>query len=221
MKIIACISCHALRYPKHDQGGGHHNGESRIQAVKDTWYKNWQKVSDQIDLKFFYGRWPEESTRLPEDNEVFLDCRDDYYGLPEKVKAVFKWCTENGYDHICKVDDDVFVHLDRLLANFEPVDYRGYECEGPTGKYASGTAYWISSRAAKLVAEAELDPKWWAEDATVGLILARNNISLVNDERYLCCSCEVCLKKYSQDSIISIHTTRPEQMYSFMETSNA
>lgn len=221
-KIIACISCHALRYPKHDQGGGHHNGESRVQAVKDTWAKTWaEKYSQEIDLKFFFGRWPTEATRLPEDNEIFLDCGDDYYSLPEKVKAVFKWCLDNGYESVLKVDDDVWIHFDRLLADLDsPADYRGYETEIDI-KFASGTAYWLSRRAMELVARAELDPKEWREDHFVGQTLFKHGINVLHDPRYHCCHCDHCLGEVPEDSRITSHTVDPQRLYELMETSNA
>ena len=205
-------------YPKHDLGGGHHNGESRVQAVKDTWYRNWQKVSDQIDLKFFYGRWPTEATRKPEDNEVFLDCRDDYYGLPEKVQAIFKWCLDNDYEAALKVDDDVWIHIPRLLSDLDSSsDYRGHEIEMDI-PFASGTAYWLSRRAMEAVAQAEIDPKEWREDHHVGSVLARKDIFVTNDERYHSCHCSHCMTLVPESQRITSHTVDPRRLYELMES---
>ena len=193
-------------YPKHDQVG-HKDGESRVRAIRDTWYRDFHKYRDQIDLKFFYG-WGADRDPLPD--EVFLDAPDYYHGLPAKVQKIFQYCTDSGYTDILKLDDDVYLWVSRLLENFEPTDYRGYLCEADI-KYASGTAYWVSAKAARIVAESPLDGDW-AEDKFVGRTLARNGIKLVNDERYLCCSCDACLQRYDKDSLISIHTTHPSQM---------
>lgn len=208
-RLIAVVTCDQRIYPQHDQGG-HKNGSGRSDAIRATWYKDWLcRYADQIDLKFFFGR----CDRTPLENEIILDAPDDYYGLPEKVRKMNLWATRAGYDHILKIDDDVYLNIARLLKHFDPVDYRGYLCEADI-RYASGTAYWLSHRAAKIVAESPLDGDW-AEDKFVGRTLARNGVELTNDERFLCCSCDVCMKKYDKDSLISIHLPETGQMETY------
>lgn len=213
-QLIAVVTCDKLVYPQHDQGG-HKNGVGRSNSVRETWYKNWLcRCADQIDLLFFFGR----CNRKPQEHEIALDCGDDYYSLPEKVRKTYNWANQAGYDQVTKVDDDVFLYVDHLLANPLESDYRGFEIESDI-KYASGTCYQLSRRAMGLVACSPIPEGEWREDRHVGRVLLDNDIRIVNDERFLNCNCESCLKKYDKDSLISIHTTRPEQMYSLMETS--
>ena len=211
-RILAVCTCHQRTYPKQDQAG-HKNGDSRADIVRATWYKNWERFGDQIDLMFFYGR----GDRQPAPNEIFLDVADDYYSLPAKVREICRWCTDNGYSEVTKVDDDVFVYVDRLLASTSNDDYRGFEIESDI-KYASGTCYQLSRRAMKLVVDAEIPEGEWREDRHVGRVLLDSGIQLVNDERFLCCNCPICTTKY-KDSI-SIHTTQSGQLYELMETSH-
>jgi hypothetical protein len=212
-RLIAVVTCHQRVYPKHDQAG-HKNGEGRSNNIRNTWYKSWERIGDEIDLMFFYGR--PENGQKPTPNDVFLDCGDDYYSLPEKVQKMLQWCAENGYTDILKIDDDVFCHVDRLLENFEPTDYRGYAIESDI-KYASGTAYWLSQKAARKVVEAKIPAGEWREDRFVGQVMSLNNISLVHDPRYHCCHCETCKQSFPESQRITSHTADPKSMYELME----
>ena len=217
-RLIAVVCCHAYAYPKHDETrGGHTSGENknRSSAIRETWYSDWLKYKDQIDLKFFYGRG---ANRCPDVDEVFLDCPDDYYSLPRKVQKIFEWTLANGYDQVLKVDDDVFVYVSRLVSAFGNDDYRGYEVEAASGRYASGTAYWASKRSMENVVKAELCPEDWAEDKFVGKTLAAAGISLIHDERYHCCHCPDCEKAAPQIGRITSHTSRPEEMKRLWQT---
>jgi len=211
-RLIACISCHSYVYPKHDQGGAHHNGpnESRSKAIRETWFRTWKlKYSDQIDLKFFLGR----SASVPREDEVFLDCADDYYSLPRKVQKMFEWAAERDYDQVAKIDDDVWLWVDRLLSNLDNTDYKGFVLESADGKYTSGTAYWLSNKAMKIIAAAPWNPTDWAEDKWVGKVLAEHGIFPVHDERFQCCHCKQCKIRYPESDRISTHTVDPKEMY--------
>lgn len=208
-RLLAVVTCRNLFY--HDAGAAHHNGpNNRIKAVLETWYRTWLcRYADQIDLRFFVGRG-EQEVRLPYCIE--LDAADDYYGLPKKVKKVCDWAYRAGYQELTKLDDDVALFIDRLVSNPLVSDYRGYQIESADLKYASGTCYQLARKSMKLVADADIPADEWREDRHVGSVLARNNIQLTNDERFLCCSCDVCIRKYGLENLISIHTTSPEQM---------
>lgn len=209
-RLIAVVSCHQYEY--FDAGAAHSNGANveRAAAIRNTWFKEWQEeFRNQIDLKFFYG-WGAE--RCPDVDEVFLDCPDDYKHLPVKVQNIFEWALQNGYEQVLKIDDDVFLYVDRLMDNLGIDDYRGYEIEAVIGKYASGTAYWISRRAMEIVANTQWNPADWAEDKFVGETLSRNGISLVHDHRFQCCHCAVCEQRYPMAERITTHTVDPRQM---------
>lgn len=211
-KLIAVVTCNALSYPAHDQGG-HKDGEGRSDTVRKTWYLDWiTRYADQVDLKFFFGR----SDRTPLEHEIMLDCGDDYYSLPHKVRRICEYAVKAGYDETTKVDDDVALRIGRLLANPSGVDYRGFEIESDI-KYASGTCYQLSRRAMEIVARAPIPEDEWREDRHVGRTLLDNGIKVSHEERFLCCNCAACIVKY-KDSI-SIHTTHPSQIYELMEAS--
>ena len=207
-KLIAVVTCDQRSYPQHDQGG-HENGSGRSDAIRATWYKSWLcRHADQIDLKFFFG----QCSRSPQDNEIVLDCGDDYYSLPAKVRKTYEWAYRAGYDEVTKIDDDCFLWIDRLLARPLETDYRGYEIESDI-KYASGTCYQLSRRAMELVSRASVPEGEWREDRHIGRVLLSNGIRVTNDERFLCCSCDVCIQRCGLDNLVSLHTTNPKQLY--------
>jgi hypothetical protein len=78
-----------------------------------------------------------------------------------------------------KCDDDTYVHSSNF-AEFEPDAHDYIGCRAG-GSYASG-GYFLSRRAAELVAEAELDRT--AEDRAVGNLLIRHGIELRDDGRF-------------------------------------
>lgn len=211
MKRILCVvTCHRFQYADGDTGAAHKNGEQkdRSEAIRKTWYQTWkEKYRGQIDVKFFYGCPPD--SRVPGENEIFLDCPDDYQNLPVKVKATFRWCLENGYDFAGKLDDDVFVYIDKLLKEFSPKDYQGYS----NGWFVSGAFYWISKRAMQYVVDEPWLPEQWAEDQYTGKTLGKYRILPEHDERFQVCYCDVCLTKYPKDSRLTQHTHKPEQMF--------
>lgn len=216
-RLIAVISCHSYQYPSQDEGAAHHSGlnSQRSRAIRDTWYKNWQqKYRSEIDLKFFLGR---DRRRTPEENEIFLDCDDDYYSLPRKVQMTFQWALEHGYSDVIKIDDDVWCYVERLLRNFQSTEYKGFVLESISGRYTSGTAYWLNCKAMQVIADAEWNPVDWAEDKWVGKTLAAYGIHPEHDERYQCCHCPDCAKKFPKDSRITTHLINPREMYELME----
>jgi len=134
-----------------------------------------------MDVRFFLGGGVIES-----DDEVILDCPDDYKGLPEKVRKMCAWAVSHGYDYIFKCDSDVYVQMDRL-SQAVPVghDYCG-RLRGPSGvytaPYASGFAYWLSNRAATVLASSTTEDI--AEDRACGNILMQAGINCLPDYRY-------------------------------------
>jgi len=90
--LVACITCHKFR--------------DRADAQRKTW------VPDLVgaDIRFFVGGGEPERP-----DEVILPVDDGYRALPEKVKYVFQWALNHGYDWCVKIDDDVYLRPDRLL----------------------------------------------------------------------------------------------------------
>jgi len=133
----------------------------RIQAVRDTWWKDTKNVPD-LDAKFFFG-----TSDVPAlGDEVNLPVSDIYADLPLKTKEILRYSMGHGYDYSFLCDDDTFVFVDRLIKEAKAFteDYGGCAmgnvCTG-------GPGYLISRRAVGLCLN-----NWhsglWCEDVTVG-----------------------------------------------------
>lgn len=204
-RLIAVVTCHRYR--------------GRAQAIRETWARD---VSG-ADVRFFFGV---NATEEPWPDEVRLDVPDDYDHLRHKVQAVFGWAVAQGYDWVFKTDDDVLVLPERLLNNFVAFDYVGRVREpsrenvapriygDSERQFCSGFGYWLSARAARVVAEAP-DNGDWAEDRFAGQALARVGLRPVHDRSILLwpplsghyCSlpndkCTACALQYAQASVI-------------------
>lgn len=114
---------------------------------------------------------------------VYLDVPDTYSGIPLKVQAICRYAEDFAYDYVMKVDDDVYIAPERFESLPLGQDYIG-RFRGPYGNYpahfASGFAYWLSKRAASLVAAQPWNTDWM-DERFVANTLARHNIFGYND----------------------------------------
>ena len=156
------------------------NCQSRLayqQCIRETWLP----LVQGADVRFFLG--PAE--REPKADEVFVECDDSYQGLPSKVKAIARWASEHNYNHMLKLDDDTVVKPQQLLAsNFQSSDFVGHRNDIRPYPVPYGFAYWLSRRAMKLVANAEL-PIGNNDEVWVTSTLSKEGIVLRHDPRYL------------------------------------
>lgn len=155
--LIAVITCHKFEW--------------RANKQRKTWVN--EALAEGFDVLFFVGHGEEHKG----DDVVHLDVADDYESLPCKVKAMFSWAADHGYDYIMKTDDDTVirpVRLKELIAS-KPGDYFG-RCM--RGAYCSGFGYILTNKAAHIVAQSESDNDW-AEDRWVGKSLAAAGIESV------------------------------------------
>jgi len=151
-------------------------------AIRRTWLSAVSK--DKADVRFFFGRG---ATRELRDDEVFLDCGDDYSSLPSKVQHIFKWAHAREYTHVLKCDCDVVLNADAVLSS----DFSEYDFVGPrncNGKISEihtpwGFNYWLSRKAMKLVIDSPLPPHT-NDEAWVSTVLYTNGIFLHDDQRY-------------------------------------
>lgn len=218
-KIICVKSCWEYSYELGDTGASHLNGknELRSKSIRDTWYKDWLKVSDKIDLKFFFGNPPASGVFLEPDS-IVLDCPDDYQNLPQKTRKIFEYVLDNQYQAALLVDDDIHVWINRLLTDIEtwptPPTYRGHS----NGWFASGAAYWVNRRAMECVLMEPWHKEQWAEDQHCGKCLEKHSITPEHDERYIACPCDVCLKKITLDRRLTQLTSNPKDIYALHAT---
>ena len=141
--LIAIASC------ERDSNNGFNN------AVRETWIKDCK-----VDYKFFRGI----GNPTDKEDEVLLDCKDDYLSLPEKTLEILKWSIEKNYDYIFKCDTDTYVVLERLLnSDFADYDYIGHfnaALGRPNVVYqrlytwaSGGSGYFLSKKAAKIIVD--------------------------------------------------------------------
>jgi|SRR5579859_7164056 len=217
--LIAVITCGKFR--------------ERAYAQRRTWVKD----AHGFDVRFFLGQGNEAAY----DDEVLLDCPDDYKSLRLKTQLMFRWAADAGYQQILKTDDDVLVIPERLRHAFCGDDYRG-RVRGPSQEndapriygakethFCSGFGYILSQRAARIVAEAP-DNGDWAEDRFAGNALVRAGIVPVHDIRFLlwpplgghACgvpnvNCGACRAQYAYAAVICPYARPnvPEILYGF------
>lgn len=168
--LIAVMTCFARR--------------AYADAQRDTWVRD--VVERGIaDVRFFLGARHFGSTAQQRDDEVWLeDVRDDYRGIPQKVRGICRWMCDHEYDIVAKCDDDVYVVPGRLPVLPSGGDYIG-RFRGPYGTvypvhFASGFFYSLKRRAAQVVA----DTPWngdWMDERFVATALAHKRIFGVHD----------------------------------------
>lgn len=136
-------------------------------------------ASGYADVRFFLGTL--HRARAPwNDDEVYLDCPDDYTGIPLKVQGICAYAEEHGYDFTLKCDDDVYVvpqrfpHLPLIgaqyIGRFRPPHGDVYPPH-----FASGFAYWMDSMCSSLVARTPWNGDWM-DERFVATVLARHGI---------------------------------------------
>lgn len=217
--LIAIVTCGKYR--------------ERAAAQRRTWIKEAQA----FDVRFFFGHGNEAAY----DDEVVLDCPDDYPSLRLKVQRMFRWAVDAGYQQILKTDDDVLILPERLATRFRGLDYVG-RVRGPSQEndapriygnkevsFCSGFGYILSARAADVVANAP-DNGDWAEDRFAGQALFWAGIRPLHDIGFLLwpppwghfCTvpnrnCAGCQAQYAHACVICPYArpNMPEVIYGF------
>ncbi len=145
-----------------------------------------------LDVKIFRGRG---ATREPLPDEVFLDCGDAYLDLPEKIKAIFTWAYEHGYDYCAKLDDDVVFLPKRWFVEFHKTDFSGWRdpgCKPGEINTPWGFLYTLNRRCMQLIVEAPLPGRPGSthnyvhgnDEAWVSTVLHTKGIFLTHDVRH-------------------------------------
>lgn len=154
-----------------------HKNQAKIDELRKVWVPSLYK----IDYRIFYGRG---ATRKPLPDEVFLDVNDDYLSLPAKMKEIYRWVVNQGYEYVFKVDDDVYVEVSRLIpCGWQKYEYSGRVNYAGKAPYASGACYWLSKRAMQLIVNEPLGEDT-AEDRWVGFTLHQHGVNLYDESRY-------------------------------------
>jgi hypothetical protein len=163
--LLALITCHTRT--------------AYADAQRETWIP---KIPSGLDYRFFLG----PSSREPRPDEVFLDCRDDYGGLPNKVQEVIRWARDNGYEHMAKIDDDVILKPSQFLASgFQNHDFVGHTNNDKAAvKIPWGFCYTLSRKSMEIMANAPL-PHDFNDEAWCANTLSQHGILLHHEPRYV------------------------------------
>jgi hypothetical protein len=134
-----------------DPPKGRLNGDNspRNQAVRDTW---WRHIPPDMVGRFFVGR-----TGTLDSDTVQLDCADTYLDLIDKIRGVFGWALDKGFDRILKCDDDTFIFpamFDFLRTVTDEVTSCVWNVGGAMGYMSGGTGYVFGRKAMKAALEA-------------------------------------------------------------------
>lgn len=132
---------------------GHHD------AIRDTWGRD---LPGWSDLRFFVGRGNQS---LKED-EIRLDVPDEKNQLIFKVEGMLRWCCDQGYDAIFKINTNTYVNVNLVRKQkHERYDYAG-AVVGKLGNiygdipnvygFIQGSASWLSSKASRIVVESRV-----------------------------------------------------------------
>ena len=170
--LLAVVTCHG------------HGGFA--EAVRSTWMPLVPEY--RADIKLFFGRG---GKRKPLNDEVFLDCGDGYFNLPEKVKEILRYARNNGYEFVFKIDDDTIVKPKEFFSYpFEQWDYvgGGAVSDGSLGVQRTpwGFCYMLSKKSMDIVLGSDLpvgehksnDEHW------VSNVLHNNGVYLHVDSHY-------------------------------------
>jgi hypothetical protein len=164
--LIAVKSCF------NDQKQGCHT------VIRETWGKG-------VNVKFFMGG----TYSNLQDDEIGLNCKDDYDSLPEKTRNICSYAVEHGYEFTFLCDVDTFLIPEKLFktdyfnfdysgrfgtthpigTTFQYKDGRGIRHEKCHPWASGGFGYFLSWKAANFILMTR--SRMWAEDMSVGNIL--------------------------------------------------
>ena len=126
-----------------------HNMAQRRLACRETWLA---QVPDKITYQFIVG---EGEPIIDELDTVQVDARDTYECLLEKVLASIRLALQSdNWEWYCKVDDDTYVDLPRLVEFLEglsdDIKYTGL-IAGNHGECYGGAGYFMRREVAETI----------------------------------------------------------------------
>lgn len=224
--LVAIPVCHNHSYGSYNNQFHNDKQSPRIQALRETWLRDIASFDSYVEYKFFYGKG---ANRDPFPDEVFLNCDDSYETLPHKVKELMKWAFNRGFEYVYKCDDDTYCYIDRLLSSdFRQHDQVGFSpCflqrePGNANYIVGGPGYTLNRRAMEAVATGTVSHK--AEDLWVGREMIKRRYDRFVDLRFLpgfdAHYVDIC-KLPVGHNYISLHSVRPEDMYSLYQQTEA
>ena len=157
----------------------------RRRLCLDMWMADADAMN--VDALFLFAAARLAVPELLGNHSLALPClRDAYDRLPQLTRGFCQWAlTRTDWDYLFKCDDDTYTSIPRLL-NYDLAgrDYVGAEWR-PGVRYGSGGAgYFLSRRAAEIVAE-NLTQITGPEDLLVGKVLRDAGIKFSIEPRFV------------------------------------
>lgn len=158
------------------------------------------KRFDNLSAVFLLGVGEDVKRPVYIDDVLALPCPDHYDTLPQRTNWFCRWAlARDDWDYLFKCDDDTYVCVERLAAYQPAGDYVGTEWQAGVNYGSGGAGYFLSRRAAEIVAEHLHDVpgpeanssqgafpnQFGSEDLIVGDVLRRYGINLVKDNRFV------------------------------------
>jgi len=152
----------------------------RRQCCLSTWMHDADEL--KIDAVFLLGCATAARPEQIGPHALALLCPDDYPSLSQRTRWFCRWAieeggggkAEGGWDYLFKCDDDTYVSIPRLAAyaakELAGRDYVGAQWRAGVGYASGGAGYFLSRKAAELVARRLTTPQG-AEDLLVGQVL--------------------------------------------------
>ena len=166
--------------------------QERRQRCLQTWMHDADRLG--IEAVFLLACPTADKAERIGPHHLVLPCPDDYASLPQRTRWFCRWALSTEYsalscpwDYLFKCDDDTYVNIPRLAPYAEQLaarDYVGAEWRPGVGYASGGAGYFLSRKAAGVVAEHLRQPTG-AEDLLVGQILARHAIQLSLEPRFI------------------------------------
>ena len=157
--------------------------KDRRQNCLETWVVAARAMG--MDTRFLIG--DSSLAQLQDDGTtLWLPVPDDYPSLPQKTQAFCAWALgRTDWDYLLKCDDDTAICASRL-AEYDTAgkDYIGAEWRQGVDYGSGGAGYFLSRRAAEIVAE-RLRHTVGPEDLLVGDVLRAAGIHLFKDGRFV------------------------------------
>ena len=153
----------------------------RRQRCLSTWLADAEALA--IRAVFLLGCPTLKAPEQMGPHTLCLPCPDDYPSLPQRTLHFCRWALQQSdWDYLFKADDDTYVSIPRLLAYDQAGrDYIGSEWKPGAGYASGGSGYFLSRKAAGIVAE-KLTVPTGAEDMEVGKVLRAAGVCFSIDQ---------------------------------------
>lgn len=157
-----------------------------------------------------------EGPPLREPHVVQLDAPDDYAHLPAKILAAMRWALANReWDYLVKVDDDTFVHPERLARYIDTLpratpDIHGGASRPQDFNLCGGAGYILSRATVSAIVNDPAIPDIGLEDREICAAVLRRGGRIIKDARF---NKDSTPAPTAQNDMITAHHMTPARMH--------